>query len=445
VSRGDDDFLHRLTRGIRNQIARRRDLLVPPAFQVLQERARYIVLYGGRNGGKSWSIVRTLLDMAAETPLRILCCREIMASIRESSFRLLVDQIRALGLEEAFTVASDRIIGRNGSEFIFEGLFHNISKIRSYEGINICWVEEAQNVSEASWVDLIPTIRTPGSRFFISFNPMHETDPVYVRFVKSERPDVLPKRVSWRDNPYHSAEMEAERLWLLKTDPDAHAHVWEGEFQAHSDAQIFHGKWSVEAFEPQPGWSGPYFGCDWGFSQDPTVLMKSWVYERSLYVEAEAWAVKCDNDKLPALFRRIDGSDREIIRADSARPDQISHMQKNGFPRITACEKGKGSVEDGIAHMRSYERIVVHPSCTHTEQEMRLYSYKVDKLSGNVMADVVDKNNHCIDALRYALEPLMKKKGATFFDAAAAGAFDKFLATAVPSQYPLPQWPKNSF
>ena len=420
----------KLLRRLGSMLKRSPAELLPPAFQVLHERARYIVLYGGRDAAKSWSIARKLLVMAAEAPLRILCCREIQGSIRQSAYQLLADQVRLLGLGGVFNVAADRITGRNGTELIFEGLFRNASKIRSYEGINIVWVEEAQNVSELSWSELIPTIRMPGSRFFISFNPMTADDPVGLRFVKSERPDVIAKKVSWRDNPYHSAEMEAERRWLEKTDPDAHAHVWEGEFQAHSEAQVFHGKYSVAPFEPASDWSGPYFGCDWGFSQDPTVLVKAWVHERSLYVEAEAYAVKCDNDKLPALFRRIDGSDKEIIRADSARPEQISHMQKNGFPRITACEKWKGSVEDGIAHLRSYERIVVHPSCTHAAQEMRLYSYKIDKLSGNVMADVVDKNNHVIDALRYAVEPLMKKKGGSWFsvDSKTSAALARGLA-----------------
>jgi len=416
MNRGDDDFLHRLARNIRNQVARRRDKLVPAAFAELWERPRFSVWFGGRDAAKSWSIARVLLVMAAEQPLRVLCCREIQGSLRQSSYQLLSDQVRILELHDTFSVGADRIIGRNGSEFFFEGLLHNTNKIRSYEGIDIVWVEEAQSVSSQSWEELIPTIRKPGSRFYVSFNPMKAEDPCYLRFIKSERPDVLVRKVSWRDNPFHSGEMEVERRWLLKTDPEAHAHVWEGEFQTHTDAQIFRGKYSVAPFEPALDWSGPYYGCDWGFSQDPTVLIKCWVYERSLYVEAEAYAVKCDNDKLPKLFRRIDGSDREIIRADNARPEQISHMKQHGFPRITAAEKWKGSVEDGIAHLRSYERIVVHPDCKHTAEEMRLYSYKVDRLSGNVMADVVDAHNHCIDALRYAVEPLMKRKGVSSFD-----------------------------
>jgi phage terminase large subunit len=405
-----------LARRLASALERSRGTLVPPAFQFLWQTVRYIVLYGGRDAAKSWSIARTLLVMAEGRPLRVLCCREIQGSIKESAYRLLADQVHLLDLVDAFSVGADRITGRNDSEFFFEGLRFNANKIRSYEGIDIVWVEEAQSVSERSWEELIPTIRKPASRFYISYNPMTDSDPVHARFIAQPRADVLARKVSWRDNPYHSAEMEAERVWLLKTDPDAHAHVWEGEFQTHSDAQVFKGKYSIEAFEPTQGWSGPYFGADWGFSSDPTALVKCWVHERSLCIEHEAYAVKCDLDKTPELFGRIDGSEREIIRADSARPETISYMKQHGFPRMEGVEKWKGSVEDGIAHLRSYERIVVHPRCTHTAQEMRLYSYKVDRLSGNVMADVVDKNNHCIDALRYACLPLIKRKGGSYFD-----------------------------
>ena len=391
-------------------------ILAPPIFDFLLGPGRYKVAWGGRGSAKSWSVARVLLGMAATAPLRILCAREFQSSIADSVHRLLADQIDALGLTDQFDVLQHEITSRCGSLFIFRGMHVNPRNIRSLEGTDICWVEEADTFTNESWENLIPTIREPGSQIWVTFNPRREEDPTYQRFIKSPPPDAVVRQVNWRDNPYFPAELAAERDYLASVDPEAYAHIWEGECQVHGEAQVFRGKWCIEAFEPEPrnqgiaGWHGPYFGADWGFAKDPTVLVKCWVHKNCLYVEAEAYAVGCDIDKTPELFYEIEGSERHIIRADNARPETISHLRQNGFRRMVPCEKWKGSVEDGIAHLRSYERIVVHPDCKHTAQEMRLYSYKVDRLSGNVLADVEDRHNHTIDALRYACEPLIKRQ-----------------------------------
>jgi phage terminase large subunit len=394
----------------------RRVELPPKCFRLLHptNKRRYRVLRGGRGAAKSWSIARVLILTTLVTPERWLCAREFQKSISESAHRLLADQIEGLGLSRYFEVNNQSITSHCGGEFIFEGLFANASKLKSLEGLNGCWIEEAAKVSAASWELLIPTIRRPGSQLLVNFNPEDEEDPTYQRFVTSPPPEAEVIAVTWRDNPWFPQELERERQYLLRVDPDAHAHVWEGECQTHSDAQVFRGKYGIEAFEPAPDWSGPYFGGDWGFANDPTVLVKLWVHERKLFVEHEAYGVGVDIDKTPALFSRIDGAERQIIRADSARPETISYMKQNGFGQIRSCDKWKGCVEDGIAHLRSYERILIHPRCTHAAQEMRLYSYKVDKLSGNVMADVKDEHNHVIDAMRYAVEPLIKRRRSYF-------------------------------
>ena len=389
-------------------------VLAPPAFDFLLGPGRYKIAYGGRGSAKSWSVARVLVSLGAIQPLNILCAREFQVSIADSVHRLLASQIDALGLGAEYTVTQREIKSRCGTSFIFRGLHVNPRGLNSLEGIDICWVEEADLVSNESWEVLVPTIRRPGSEIWATFNPRAERDPTYQRFVVNPPPDALVRKVSWRDNPWFPAELAAERDYLQRIDPDAYAHIWEGECQVHGDAQIFHGKWSLESFEPRPEWSGPYFGADWGFSQDPTALIKTWVHNNTLYVEREAYAIGCDIDKTPQLFGGVPGSEREVIRADNARPETVSYMRQHGYPRIQSCDKWKGCVEDGIAHIRSYERVVVHPRCAHTAQEMRLYSYKVDKLSGNVMSDVEDKHNHCIDALRYALEPLIKRRRSTF-------------------------------
>ncbi|MNY26829.1 Phage terminase large subunit [compost metagenome] len=168
-------------------------------------------------------------------------------------------------------------------------------------------------------------------------------------------------------------------------------------------------------FEPAVHWDGPYFGLDWGFSQDPTAGVKAWVGDGRLWIEYEAGKVGLENDDIAGfMIERLPEIERHVVRADSARPETISHVKAtaNGIrpalPRIVGVEKWKGSVEDGIAHLRSYKEIVIHPRCTQTLREARLYSYKVDRLSGDVLTDIVDANNHYMDAIRYGLGPLIQ-------------------------------------
>ena len=192
-----------------------------------------------------------------------------------------------------------------------------------------------------------------------------------------------------------------------RVDPDSASHVWGGECKKISDAQVLKGKWVIETFDPKPTWQGPYFGADWGFSQDPTTLVKCWIHERKLYIEHEAYGVGVEITETPALFDSIEGSRKHTIRADSARPETISHIKRSGF-RVVGAKKGPGSVEEGVAFLRSFEQIIIHPRCKYTAQEARLYSYKVDKLTGDILPVLVDNHNHMIDAIRYALEPFIK-------------------------------------
>ena len=376
----------------------------PPLF----ESHRYKVLWGGRGAGRSWSVARALLKKAHEQLVRVLCTRELQASIKDSVHRLLQDQ--AALLELPFEATQTEIRHPNGSLFIFEGLRYNITKIKSLEGIDVCWVEEGERVSNESWNVLIPTIRKAGSEIWVTFNPDQESDPTYQRFVVHPPPDAWVKKVSGDDNPWLPEELKAEREYLRRVDPEAAAHVWDGECRHATDAQILKGKWVVEEFEVQPGWSGPYQGIDWGFAQDPSVLVRCWVHERRLYVEHEAYKITLDIHKTAEYFSsQVPDAEKYVSRADSARPETISHVRQFGMPKVEAVEKWKGSVEDGIAHLRQYEQIIIHPRCKHTIDEARRYSYKVDQRTGDVLPEVVDAANHCIDSIRYALGPLIKR------------------------------------
>lgn len=201
----------------------------PPALACLLEPSRYIVLYGGRGGAKSWGVARRLLLRALAEPIRVLCAREIQNSIKESVHKLLKDQIEKLKLDRYFEIQKDVIkCTSTGAEFFFEGIKHNVNKIRSYEGIDVCWVEEAHLVSEDSWNVLVPTIRKPGSQIIITFNPNLESDETYQRFVVSPPKNAIVKKISWRDNPWFSTEMKDEMEDLKARDYDAYLNVWEG-------------------------------------------------------------------------------------------------------------------------------------------------------------------------------------------------------------------------
>jgi len=202
-------------------------------------RSRYRVLYGGRGGAKSWGIARALLIKAAQAPMRILCAREFQTSIRDSVHKLLVDQITAMGMMGLFEITQSSIRGLNGSEFFFVGLKNNVSNIKSFEGVDICWVEEAQTVSKMSWNVLIPTIRKEHSEIWVSFNPELEQDETYQRFVVSPPPGAVVQKINWSDNPWFPETLRAEKDSLKARDPAAYATVWEGVCRQTVDGAIF--------------------------------------------------------------------------------------------------------------------------------------------------------------------------------------------------------------
>jgi phage terminase large subunit len=388
---------------------------------------RYKVAYGGRGSGKSFAVAQALILLATQVRIRILCAREFQTSIRESSRQQLVEQIEGMGLDHLFQCRRDEIeCLATGSLFMFAGLHHNVSSLKSLTSIGICWVEEADTVSEESWSKLVPSIRAPGSEIWVTFNPNQIEDPTYKRFVPGQPlyDDERTKsvQVSWRDiKDVLPNVLRAELEHLRRVDPDAYQHVWEGGTWTRSDAQVFNGKWVIDDFAPVTGrldpgqnWHGPYFGADWGFAADPTVLVKAWIFGGSLYVENEAHALGCELDSIPALFDLVPGSREHTIRGDNSRPETINHVSGKGFD-VVPCDKWSGSVKDGVTFLRGFEKIVIHPRCKHMAEEARLYSYKTDKLSGDVMPEIVDKHNHCWDALRYALDPMIQNAGGNSF------------------------------
>lgn len=212
---------------------------LPEKLEPLFEPHRYKVVYGGRGGAKSWSIARSLIIMAAERPLRILCAREFQSSIADSVHKLLSDQIDELGLTDQFTIEKATIYHVNGSEFRFAGIRTNIGAIKSFEGIDICWVEEAVNVSRSSWMTLIPTIRKDGSEIWVSFNPELESDETYQRFVVKPPASAIVIPIGWEDNPWFPDTLRQEAEELKTTNIDDYLHVYGGQCRHALEGAVF--------------------------------------------------------------------------------------------------------------------------------------------------------------------------------------------------------------
>ena len=388
----------------------------PEAFRFLWDQkaddgraVRYRAARGGRGSAKSHSFASALVLKAASQPLRIGCFREIQKSIRDSVKRLLDDKIRSAGLESAFVSTDTEIRAHNGSLFIFGGLRTNPDAVKSTEGLDIAAVFEANRVSQRSLDLLIPTVRKPGSELWFEWNPENATDPVDAMFCGEDGPPPgsIVRTVNWVDNPFFPEVLRQELEWDRKRDPDKYAHIWMGGYLRNSETRVFRG-WTVEEFE-RPAGTVFRLGADWGFSVDPSVLVRCSIDGNRLYVDHEAWAIGYEIVNLPELFMSVPEAEKWPITADSARPETISHMQRNGFPRIRAAIKGARSLEEGVEWLKSFD-IVVHPRCKHLIDELTLYSYKTDPLTGEVLPMLEDKHNHVIDALRYACEGARRAK-----------------------------------
>jgi phage terminase large subunit len=374
---------------------------------------RYRCVYGGRGSGKSFTLALMAAIYGAQLKRRILCVREYQNSIKDSFHAEIKNAIATYPwLESFYDVGIDYIRGANGTEFIFKGIRNNPQSIKSLAQINLCIVEEAEDVNQSSWDVLKPTIRAEGFEIWVIWNPKRKDSPVNKMFIESQPPRACIVKINYNDNPWFPSVLNEERIDDMRTrDRGTYAHIWEGAYLENSQSQVFNGKYIIQEFTPQDNWNGAYFGLDFGFSQDPTAGVKLWIADNRLYVEFEAVKRGLELDDTGAFIcENLPDAHKHIVRADSARPESISYLKRNGLPNITAVEKGKGSVEDGVSFIKSFEMVVIHPRCTEAIKEFDLYSYKVDRLSGDVLPVLEDKHNHVIDAIRYALEPIMKAK-----------------------------------
>ncbi len=418
-------------------------MLAPPG------QYRYKVYYGGRGGAKSESAAVATIAKSYQRKQLFLYFRETQVSLADSSMRTIANRIEELDLTQDFDIQTSCIINKHTrSEWAFYGIRDNPAKIKSFAGATIAIGEEANTLSERSFDILDPTIREECSEIWLLFNPDKPEDFVYQHFVVNEPPEgSLVVKVSYRDNPFFPAVLERQRLEMQKKNPKKYLHVWEGQTNQESEEIIFSGYTHIEDLTPQnipaavptkdrtsiraidvplgdhrsplwtdltlypPTWDGPYFGCDFGFSNDPTVLTRIWIIHDTdpptLYIEYEAYGYHLELDKTPTRFNMVPDAYRSLIRADSSRPESISYIARNGYPQITSVTKWPGSIEDGIEHMKAYKKIVIHPRCTLTANQFGLYSFKKDR-AGNILATIIDKHNDAPDSIRYGIQPLIK-------------------------------------
>ena len=381
------------------------DIDTPPWAIPLLSPSRYKGAHGGRGSGKSHFFAELLVEEhVANQSQKSICIREVQKSIKMSAKLLIENKIEQLGVGHYFEVQETVVKSRRGSGvMIFQGMQnHTADSIKSLEGFDRAWVEEAQSISQRSLDLLRPTIRKPESEIWFSWNPQYETDPVDVLLRGENPPDnATVINVNYSDNPWFPDVLREEMEYDRRRDYDKYLHVWEGQYQTFGEALVFR-NWSIEEFDAPPD-AVFRLGADWGFAIDPTVLIRCFIIGRKLFVDYEAYKIGCEITDTPALFDAVPDARRWPITADSARPETISYMKRNGYPRIQSAAKGAGSVEDGIEWLKSFD-LIVHPRCKHTISELSAYRYKQDKLTGAVLPIFEDKNNHLIDALRYACE-----------------------------------------
>ena len=378
----------------------------------LLEPKRYKGAKGGRGSGKSHYFGEALVEAMVINPnTSAVCIREIQKSLKFSAKRLIEDKIEALDVGHLFTITQSEIKANKGRGVIlFQGMQdHTADSIKSLEGFNIAWVEEAQTLSKKSLQLLRPTIREEGSEIWFSWNPDINTDPVDV-FFQNLTDDMVLVHVNSEQNPFLPKTLRNEReADRVRMSPEDYAHVWEGAYNEKSEALVFKNKYEVDYFEPEDHWTRLQ-GLDWGFSQDPTTANVVYVNNNTLYIRYEANKIGLElDDTASFILKVIPDFDKYKTRADNARPESISFVKRNGLPRLVGEPKLK--IQDGVEFIKSFDNIVIHPDCKETIKEFGLYSYKIDKRSGDILPVILDKHNHHIDDIRYALCPLIKKKG----------------------------------
>lgn len=389
------------------------DIEFPAKLRFLFQPARYKVLYGGRGGAKSWGIARALLQLGANRKLRIVCARETMKSIADSVHQLLEDQIVSMGLQAHYEVLKAGITGRNGTEFSFHGLRHNISNIKSLESADILWVEEAANVSKDSWSKVIPTMRKAGSEIWIGFNPELEKDDTYQRFVVKTPPGAVVVKIGWEDNPWFSqTTLPAERAHLLATDPDEEHHVYGGFARNTMAGAIYEvemrgadvsGRITKVTYDR----SKPvhtFWDLGWGDSTS-IIMAQAFPFEWRI-IDAEEGSGKDITHYLQVLQSRGYVWGTDYLPWDARSSGMLSGRSIEQMMRDagrTVHVLGQSRVAEGINAARAIFPLCWFDAenCADLLQSLRHYRYgRIEKLNTSTREPVHDWASHFSDAFR---------------------------------------------
>ncbi|CAQ85206.1 Phage terminase, large subunit [Photorhabdus asymbiotica] len=382
-----------------------------------KENVRYRGAHGGRGSAKTrtfamMSAVRAYQAAESGTSGVILCAREFMNSLEESSMEEVKQAIRSIPwLDDYFDIGEKYIRTKNRLvNYVFCGLRHNLDSIKSKARILLAWVDEAESVSEIAWKKLRPTVRESGSEIWVTWNPEKDGSATDKRFRKKPPRSSIIVEMNYSDNPWFPDVLEEERQEDLESlEHSDYAWIWEGAYLENSEKQVLANKYKIESF-PDDLWMKAdrlLFGADFGFAKDPNTLLRMFILDNCLYIDREACRVGVELDHIPAFYDKVPESRKWPIKADSARPETISYLKRQGF-NISAAKKWQGSVEDGITFLRGFKKIIIHPRCKETAKEARLYSYKTDRITGEVLPVIEDAHNHCWDAVRYGLDGYIK-------------------------------------
>jgi phage terminase large subunit len=407
----------------------RLDQLIGPAFysvhNVLVERAKSeIWLRGGRGSLKSSFTALEIVMGVVQDPLaNAIAFRKTAASLKDSVTPTFEWAIDKLGWSLFFKhQKSDQeiVFLPTGQKIMMRGLddAQKMKSIKTKKGyLKYLWFEEGAEYTDLEEMESVRiSVLRGGTEFveFVTYNPPAEP---FAWINEEARVNKLGRMVhesNYKMSPpeWLGPKFISDAAEMEKHKPEKHAHVYMGVEVGRTDAIIFSGCYRIEDFVAAEDWDGPYFGADFGFSQDPNTLVKVWIKDRTIYIEYEEHGIGVMLDDMPKMYDKIPGSRKYTIRADCSRPETIAHLKARGF-NIEAAEKWAGSVEDGITIMKGYD-IVVHSRCEGTIAEFRQYRYKIDRLTREVLPDIIDKHNHFIDAIRYGLAPIIKTRNGWF-------------------------------
>lgn len=387
----------------------------PSKLKPLFQSARYKVFHGGRGSGKSWGVARALLILARQKRLRILCTREVQKSIKDSVHALLSDQIQSLGFGADFQILETEIrCTRTGSVFLFAGLSqHTVESIKSFEGCDIVWVEEAQTVSGKSWDVLIPTIRKPGSEIWITLNPQLETDETFQRFIANPPPDSVVVEMNYNDNPWFPAVLETERLHAQKTmKAEKYRHIWEGKCMPAVDGAIYFDEVARAEDEGRITRVSPdkllkvhaIFDLGWNDAMTIIMVQRSASELRVVdYIEDSHKKLSDYSDMLKAkpynwghVWLPHDGFSKDFKTGKSAE----EMMRALGW---TVARTPNMDIEGGIKAAREvFERVWFDAEKTKRLVEcLKRYRRNIGQKTGEAGAPLHDEFSHGADAFRY--------------------------------------------